>query len=71
MNHDLLRRAKLLIYANKQDLPGSMTSAEIIDKLELQSRFGATQWHVQGAAAVSGEGLYEGLDWLSETLKMD
>jgi hypothetical protein len=26
---------------------------------------------VQGAVAVSGEGLYEGLDWLSETLKRD
>jgi ADP-ribosylation factor protein 1 len=71
MNHDLLRRAKLLIYANKQDLPGSMMSAEIVDKLQLQSRFRNTQWHVQGAVAVSGEGLYEGLDWLSETLKRD
>ncbi len=25
--------------------------------------------HVQGAVAIKGEGLYEGLDWLSSTLK--
>lgn len=27
------------------------------------------KWHVQGAISTQGEGLYEGLDWLSNTLK--
>ena len=27
------------------------------------------KWHVQGTIATKGEGLYEGLDWLSSTLK--
>ena len=27
------------------------------------------KWHVQGTVATKGEGLYEGLDWLSSTLK--
>ena len=27
------------------------------------------KWHVQGAISTRGEGLYEGLDWLSNTLK--
>lgn len=27
------------------------------------------RWHIQGTCAVKGDGLYEGLDWLSETLK--
>lgn len=26
-------------------------------------------WHIQGTCATSGEGLYEGLDWLATTLK--
>lgn len=69
MNHDLLRGAKLLIYANKQDLPNSMCTSEIVDKLQLSSRLRLTEWHVQGATAVSGEGLYEGLDWLNSALK--
>lgn len=69
MNHDLLRGAKLLIYANKQDLPNSMSTSEIVDKLQLSSRLRLTEWHVQGATAVSGEGLYEGLDWLNSALK--
>lgn len=27
------------------------------------------KWHVQGAISTRGEGLYEGLDWLSGVLK--
>ncbi len=26
------------------------------------------KWHVQGTVATRGDGLYEGLDWLSSTL---
>jgi Arf/Sar family protein len=33
--------------------------------VELKGR----KWHVQGAVATKGLGLYEGLDWLSSTLK--
>jgi len=73
MDHDSLRDATLLVYANKQDLPQSMSVSTIADKLELNSRMrrrGKGQnWHVQGAVAVSGDGLYEGLDWLGTTLR--
>lgn len=27
------------------------------------------KWHIQGTSALKGDGLYEGLDWLSSTLK--
>jgi len=27
------------------------------------------KWHIQGTCALKGDGLYEGLDWLSSTLK--
>lgn len=69
MDNDALRNASLLVYANKQDLPQSMSTASIADKLELGSRMRGKTWHVQGAVAVSGEGLYDGLDWLGTSLQ--
>merc|ERR1712178_284404 len=64
---DEMRDAELLVLANKQDLPNSMSAAEIIEKLGLQC-MRARQWYVQSTCATSGDGLYEGLDWMSRTL---
>ena len=65
---DDLREAVLLIFANKQDLPNAMNTAEITDKLGLHS-LSNRNWHIQATCATSGDGLYEGLDWLSNQLK--
>merc|ERR1711910_167308 len=65
---DELRDAILLVFANKQDLPNAMNAAEITDKLGLHS-LRNRQWFIQATCATSGDGLYEGLDWLSGTLK--
>lgn len=48
--------------------PRALTPAEIVQALGLQQLKNRT-WHVQGAIATRGEGLYEGLDWLSSCLK--
>ena len=69
MNHDELRNCPLLVYANKQDLPNSISTSDLVTKLDLPRAMRSRQWHCQGAVAVSGEGLYEGLDWLSATLQ--
>jgi len=68
LNEDELRDAILLVFANKQDLPNAMNAAEITDKLSLHS-LRNRQWFIQATCATSGDGLYEGLDWLSGTLK--
>jgi len=68
LNEDELRDAILLVFANKQDLPNAMNAAEITDKLQLHS-LRSRQWFIQATCATSGDGLYEGLDWLSNTLK--
>jgi small GTP-binding protein len=68
MSADQLRNVPLLIYSNKQDLPNTLTTSQVVDKLELTSKMRSNRWHVQGAVATSGDGLYEGLDWLSQTL---
>ena len=67
MGEDELRDAVLLTFANKIDLPHSMSAAEIKEKMKLDV-FRHREWYVQSACAVTGEGLYEGLDWLGGAL---
>ena len=67
MNEAALSDAKLVVFANKQDMPGALTASEVVSGLELKSlRQG---WWVQGTCATTGAGLYEGLDWLSKNIK--
>ena len=67
LNEDELRDAVLLVFANKQDLPNAMNAAEITDKLGLHA-LRQRSWYIQSTCATSGEGLYEGLDWLSSNI---
>uniref|UniRef100_A0A8I5ZU96 ADP-ribosylation factor 1 n=1 Tax=Rattus norvegicus TaxID=10116 RepID=A0A8I5ZU96_RAT len=66
LTEDELQDAVLLVFANKQDLP--MNVAEITDKLGLHS-LRHRNWYIQATCATSGDGLYEGLDWLSNQLR--
>lgn len=68
MREEDLKDATLLVFANKQDLPNALSCAEITEKLHLSS-LGSRKWFVQSTVASNGEGLYEGLDWLSRSLK--
>ena len=56
----------LLVLANKQDLPNAMTATEITEKLELRQV--RQKWFIQPTVAPTGDGLYEGLDWMSRSL---
>ncbi|RMZ85717.1 hypothetical protein DV737_g516, partial [Chaetothyriales sp. CBS 132003] len=67
LNEDELRDALLLVFANKQDLPNAMNAAEITDKLGLHS-LRQRAWYIQSTCATSGDGLYEGLEWLANSL---
>jgi len=62
-----LREAVVLVFANKQDLPNAMSAAELTDKLGLNQLRGK-RWYIQATCATQGNGLYEGLDWLSQEL---
>jgi Arf/Sar family protein len=63
-----MRHSVILVFANKQDLPGALSTAEVCQSLGL-TQVKNRMWHVQSSVATRGEGLYEGLDWLSATLK--
>merc|ERR1712107_353149 len=67
LREDELRDATLLVFANKQDLPNAMSVSEITDKLGLHS-LGSRKWYIQATCATTGDGLYEGLAWLSTAL---
>lgn len=63
-----LRRAQAVLRDCVQDLPNAMNAAEITDKLGLHS-LRHRNWYIQATCATSGDGLYEGLDWLANQLK--
>merc|ERR1712199_119533 len=67
LSEDELRDGVLLVLSNKSDLPQAMSAAETADKLGLHS-LRNRQWFIQATCATNGEGLYEGLDWLSNTI---
>jgi ADP-ribosylation factor protein 1 len=67
MSEDELRDASLLVYANKQDLPKAMPVAEVTEKLGLHN-LRNREWYIQASCAHTGDGLYEGLDWLGSIL---
>ncbi len=62
-----LREAVLLVFANKQDLPKAMPVPKLTEELGLTAMRTRT-WHIQGCCAPTGDGLYDGLDWLSATI---
>merc|ERR1719457_312179 len=64
---DELRDAVLLVLANKQDLPNALSVSDVTNKLGL-NQIRNRQWYIQATCATTGDGLYEGLDWLSSTL---
>ncbi|GMT17982.1 hypothetical protein PFISCL1PPCAC_9279, partial [Pristionchus fissidentatus] len=71
IDHPEMANTKLLVFANKKDLPNALSADELTDRLQLKSR---TQndhfkWHVQTSNANTAEGIYEGLAWMGENLR--
>lgn len=67
LEEEELKSIPLLVFANKQDRDGRMSVEEITEKLDLNALTGR-EWHIEGTCAVTNEGIYEGLEWLSKTL---
>ena len=55
LNCEDLKKAAVLIFANKQDIKGAMSSAEISQQLNLTS-IKDHGWHIQACCALTGEG---------------
>ncbi|KAI8817039.1 ADP-ribosylation factor family-domain-containing protein [Fimicolochytrium jonesii] len=63
LGEERLAGATLLIYANKQDIPGALTPTAIADLLDLQS-IKTHHWEIVACSAVTGKGVGEGLEWV-------
>lgn len=68
LEEEELKESLILVYANKQDLPNALSDAQIAEGLGLHD-IKSRDWAIFKTSAVKGEGLFEGLDWLSNTLK--
>ncbi|KAG8338947.1 putative ADP ribosylation factor family Signal recognition particle [Trypanosoma vivax] len=72
LSEPLLSKATLLVLCNKQDLPHRITPIDMIDQLGFRDHssngmgtmLDGRHWFVQGCCAQTGDGLFEGLDWL-------
>ena len=58
----------LLVLANPQDLPGACNAAEISEEMRLYPPYISKSCYIQSCCATSGDGLHEGLDWLSSNM---
>lgn len=67
-SNEISPRVPVLVFANKQDLPGSLTAAQLIDQLAIRQLPG-NPWHVQTTCATTGEGIYEGLNAFSKMVR--
>jgi hypothetical protein len=63
-----LKDTVVLIYANKTDAEGCMSTGEMVEGLEVKRFIGDREWHIQKTCAITGEGLTEGLEWLCDAM---
>ena len=67
LSNPALKNATILIFANKQDLPGAKTVNKLIEDYGFD-KIKSHIWHIQSCSALKGEGLVTGIKWLSEQL---
>nr|AEJ38209.1 ADP-ribosylation factor-like protein 2 [Laodelphax striatellus] len=67
LQEERLAGATLLVFANKQDLPGALSAEEIRDVLNLDS-IKTHHWIIIKSSAVTSENLLTGVDWLIDDI---
>jgi ADP-ribosylation factor-like protein 1 len=68
LQEEELKDAALLVFANKQDQPGALTASEVskaLSLVDLKDR----SWSIMACSAIRGDGLNDGLDWLTNVIK--
>ena len=62
------RPIPILFFANKQDLANSLSSSEVSEALKLHI-INNKSWTIVSSNALSGEGIGDGVKWLSEEIR--
>lgn len=68
IEEDELRSAVVCVFANKQDMPQALSTAEIAEKMGLSSIVDK-KWTIIATSALRGDGLKEGFEWIAEAIK--
>nr|CCC50461.1 putative ADP-ribosylation factor [Trypanosoma vivax Y486] len=66
-NEPELRKAVLLVLANKQDVKGAVSPAQLIEALDLGAVNDRT-WTLMGCSASTGDSLREAMSWIVQKL---
>ncbi|KAF2362644.1 Small GTP-binding protein domain [Trinorchestia longiramus] len=69
LESDELRDVPVLVWANKQDMPGSVSADTLGQQLHLNA-LGTRPHRCQAATAITHDGLIEGLEWLAQNIKL-
>ncbi|XP_030749756.1 ADP-ribosylation factor-like protein 3 [Sitophilus oryzae] len=68
LSDEKLKNVPLLVYANKQDLPDSLTAADLAEALGLPS-IKDRAWQIQACTASQSKGVREGMEWICKNFK--
>jgi len=68
LEEDELRKAILVVFANKQDIEGAMTVTEVANHLGL-SALKNRRYQIFKTSAIKGDGLDEAMEWLANALQ--
>ncbi|KAI6202403.1 ADP-ribosylation factor-like protein 3 [Aphelenchoides besseyi] len=69
LEEEKLKNVPVLVFANKQDLFNAAPASEIADGMQLLSLSRDRIWQIQACSALSGEGIKEGMEWISKNIK--
>merc|ERR1712159_413633 len=67
LSHAGTHKKPVLFFSNKSDLPTSLSQAEVFQALEL-GKVSGRAIQIQASNALSGDGIQEGLEWLSHQI---
>jgi len=68
LTEEKLSGAPILVFANKQDLLGSASSAQVAEGMALHT-IKDREWQIQACSATSGEGVRDGMEWVVNNLR--
>nr|XP_015207376.1 PREDICTED: ADP-ribosylation factor-like protein 1 [Lepisosteus oculatus] len=68
LQEEELKKAILVVFANKQDMEQAMTPTEVANSLGLPA-LKDRKWQIFKTSATKGTGLDEAMEWLVEALK--
>jgi len=69
LQDDSYRASSFLIFANKQDGANPLPVNELVEVLGLRSIDPKINWYIQACTAKNGEGITDGLDWVTDEIK--